>query len=79
MRLSDDDDGIKKPNVLTLESNSGVKNTFYAMNSLVAFSSAGGIVTISKSSFSYIHTCGSIVSDSFAELPHPSLENFVNR
>ena len=63
MRLSDEEDGIQKPNALTLDNKSGIKNIFYAMNSLVAFSSAGGIVKISNSRVSYLHTCGSIVSD----------------
>ena len=79
MRLTDADDGIKAPNAVVLENKSGIKNMFYAMNSLVALSSAGGTVRISNTRVTHLHTCGSIVSDSFTNLPNPSLEDFVNR
>ena len=53
MRMTDEaNDGISAPNALTIKSNSEVRNTFYKMNSLVAFTNAGGIVKISKSYFS---------------------------
>ena len=78
MRLTDQEDGVTQPNNLILTQNSGIKNTFYAMNSLVAFSNAGGSVTFSSSEFSHLHTCGSIVGDSFTELPIPALEQYLS-
>lgn len=62
-----------------MHSNSEVRNTFYKMNSLVAFTNAGGIVRISKSYFSHLHTCGSIIKDSYKPLPYPDVENYVSR
>ena len=51
----------------------------YAMNSVVALTSAGGIVEISESVISRLNICGSIVKDSYAELPTPNLEDYVNQ
>ena len=79
MRMTDDDqDGISSPNELTLSSYAGVQNVFYAMNSLVSFTSVGGIVNLRSARFSRLHICGSIVKDSFADLGNPNLEDYVN-
>ena len=79
MRLTDDSSGITSPNELILDSYSGIKNTFYAMNSLVAFNSVGGIVTLKgASSFSHMHLCGSMIKDSFTDLGSPDLRGYVN-
>ena len=48
------------------------------MNSVVALTSAGGIIEISKSNISNLNICGSIVKDLYAELPTPNLEDYVN-
>lgn len=69
MRATENIDGIKSPNALIFTNGSKVVNTFYAMNSLVAFTSAGGTVRFSKATFSHLHICGSIVKDTFMELP----------
>ena len=52
---------------------------YYAMNSVVALTSAGGIVEFSQSVISNLNICGSIVKDSYAELPTPNLEDYVNQ
>ena len=49
------------------------------MNSMVALTSAGGIVEICESVISHLNICGSIVKDSYAELPTPNLEDYVNQ
>ena len=47
MRLTDNNNDITSPNELNISDYAGVKNTFYAMNSLVSLTSAGGLVTTS--------------------------------
>ena len=49
------------------------------MNSVVALTSAGGIIDISNSNISNLNICGSIVKDSYAQLPAPNLEDYVNQ
>ena len=79
MRVTDSEDGIKSPNSLTLTNGSKVRNIFYAMNSLVSLTSAGGIISFSKTTFSHLHICGSIVKDTFTALPQPQIYDFVSR
>lgn len=79
MRVTDDNDGITALNQLTMTNYSGVKNVFYAMNSLVSFTSVGGIVNLRDVNFSHMHICGSIVKDSISDLGNPNLEVYVNR
>ena len=68
MRLEEEQNSLSAINELVLSDYAGVRNSFYAMNSLVALSSAGGKVTFSSATFEYLHTCGSIVKDSFTDL-----------
>ena len=78
MRLTDSNGDIEgSPNQLTL-TNSSVKNIFYAMNSLISFTSVGGLVTFTNSQFEKLHTCGGIVKDQFSALGDPSLRNHVS-
>ena len=68
MRLTDTNNDISSPNELIITNSGGVQNTFFAMNSLVAFTSAGGIVTFNGGYFSHLHICGSIIKDSYSTL-----------
>ena len=77
MRLTDANNDISTPNELIISDNAGIKNTFYAMNSLVALSSAGGKVTVRGAHFSHLHLCGSIVKDSYSDLGEPDLKNYL--
>ena len=52
---------------------------YYSMNSVVAMTSAGGTIEICESIISHLNICGSIVKDSYAELPTPNLEDYVNQ
>lgn len=78
MRLSETNGDIWAPNQLSLSSYSGIKNTFYAMNSLVSLTNVGGLVTMSSAQFDNMHTCGGIVKDSFEALGDPDLRGYVN-
>ena len=78
MRLVDGNGDVSAPNELILSDYAGIKNTFYAMNSLVAFTSAGGIVTASSAHFSHLHLCGSLIKDSYADLGAPDVSSYVS-
>lgn len=78
MRLTDELNGISSPNELEFSAFAGVQNTFYAMNSLVAFSSAGGVLTTNQAHFSHLHLCGSIAKDSYTDLGAPDLRVYVS-
>ena len=77
MRLTDENADISSPNELVL-TNVSIKNIFYAMNSLVSFSNAGGTVRLSGSQFDHLHTCGAVVKDSYSDLGTPVLRKFVD-
>lgn len=76
MRLTDTNGDITSPNELVLES-STIRNIFYSMNSLVSFTSAGGSVKFDTASFDHLHTCGSVVKDSFSDLGTPNIQDYV--
>jgi hypothetical protein len=77
MRYSSADTAeINAPNQVTLIDTT-INNFFYAMNSLVSFTTAGGYLTLENSTFTRLSICGSLIDPSFDELGYPELEQYV--
>ena len=76
MRLIDGSTDVTSPNELVL-TNVSIKNIFYSMNSLVAFTNAGGTIRFAGSQFDRLHTCGAVVKDSYSDLGTPGLRKYV--
>ena len=67
---------IEAPNQVTLIDTT-INNFFYAMNSLVSFTTAGGFLTLENSTFTRLSICGSLIDPSYNELGYPELEQYV--